>query len=262
MSGERVTTDRSNGVLVVRLARPENRNALDHEQAWALRDALEDTDGVGAVALLAVGENFCVGGDVRAMAAATDPRAFVRSLADEFHRSIRAIGNGPPVVVGVRGWAAGAGLSLVLAADVVVAGQSAIFRPAYPGIGVTPDGGLTWSLPRAVGDRKARGMLLQNETMTVSEAQNFGLVDQVVPDGDVESVVVGLARKLAVGPRDALRRTKQLVTRGATHTLDEQLEAESATIADCAVSPDGQEGLAAFVERRTPHFGRERAERR
>lgn len=251
-----VEVDVRDGVAVVRLTNGARRNPIDLPMATALGDAVESLpEQIGAVALLADGDHFCVGGDVRAMHAAADPGAAVRELADEFHRTIRRLPDTPPVVVGVRGWAAGAGMSLVLACDVVVAGAGASFRPAYPGIGATPDGGMSWTLPRIVGERRARSLLVRNAAISATEALAFGMVDEVVADAEVDDRALELARAIAAGPRDALRRGKRLMQESASRSLADHLDYEAESISECVAAPDGREGVAAFVERRTPSFG-------
>ena len=157
-----------------------------------------------------------------------------------------------PVVAAVRGWAAGAGMSLALAADVAVAGVSTRLRPAYPAIGLSPDGGLTWTLPRAVGAARARHILLTDRVVDAEEALALGLVAVVVADDDVVTEAEALARRLADGPVRALGRTKGLVR--ADRTLSEQLDAEATAIAE-SVADEGREGIAAFRERRPAKFG-------
>jgi 2-(1,2-epoxy-1,2-dihydrophenyl)acetyl-CoA isomerase len=251
-----ITAHESDGAAVLRIGRPEARNALNLELAAELADAVDRaaSSAVGAIALLADGDHFCVGGDVRAMASADDVGRFVRELADQFHRAVRAITAGVPVVTGVRGWAAGAGFSLALATDIVIAGESASFQPAYPGIGATPDGGLTWTLPRAVGERRARSILLRNAVIPAPEALTLGIVDRVVADADVDSAVLEVAAGLARGPRAALAATKRLVAAGASASLPPHLDAEAASIGERIASPEGREGVAAFLERRSPVF--------
>ncbi len=253
--GEPVAVSIEDGVVALRLSRPQRRNVLDMELTVALAEALESAADAGAVVVLAEGDHFCVGGDVRAFGAADDPRAFVGGLAHAFHRVVRAVRVAPPVVVGVRGWAAGAGMSLVVASDVVVAGESASLQPGYPGIGVTPDGGLSWTLTQAVGDRRARTILLQNEALPAARAYELGLVDHLVADAAVDAEALAIARRLAQGPRAALAGIKTLVQAAAHDTLDEHLDAEAESIATHAASVDGQEGIRAFLERRKPHFG-------
>ncbi|MGN6609035.1 MAG: enoyl-CoA hydratase/isomerase family protein [Jatrophihabitans sp.] len=251
-----VHTRQDGGVLAVRLHRPEARNALSleltHELAAAIEGASPDT---GAIALLADGDHFCVGGDVRAMAAADDPAAMVRELADGLHRVTRAIAAAAPVVCGAQGWAAGAGFSLALSTDVVLAADDASFQPAYPGIGATPDGGLTWTLPRAIGERRARSLLLRNAVVPAVEACVLGIVDRLVPAAELEAAVLEQAAALAGAARQALRGTKRLLTASASATLTDQLDAEAASIAERIASAEGQEGVAAFIGRRRPDFG-------
>ena len=190
-----------------------------------------------------------------AFAAAEDTAEFVGRLAASFHELVRAMRAAPaPVIAGVRGWAAGAGMSLVLAADVVVAGQSVKLRPAYTGIGVTPDGGMTWTLPRIVGQRLARSILFGNQVLTAQTALEIGIVDDVVADDVVDRQAIAFARRLTDGPTDALKGIKRLLLDGAQRSFDEQLDAEAATIAACAGGPEGREGVTAFAERRPPDF--------
>jgi 2-(1,2-epoxy-1,2-dihydrophenyl)acetyl-CoA isomerase len=215
---------------------------------------------VGAVLLAGEGPHFCVGADVAALAGtgagAADPRAAVQALAGELHDLVRALAEVPvPVVAAVRGWAAGAGMSLALAADVAVAGVSTRLRPAYPAIGLSPDGGLTWTLPRAVGPARARHILLTDRVISADEALALGLVAVVVADDDVAAEAQALAQRLADGPVRALGRTKQLLRAGGDRDLGEQLDAEAHAIAESVADAEGQEGVAAFRERRPPTFG-------
>jgi 2-(1,2-epoxy-1,2-dihydrophenyl)acetyl-CoA isomerase len=147
-------------------------------------------------------------------------------------------------------------MSIALAADVLVAGTSTRLRPAYPGIGLTPDGGLTWTLPRAVGAARARHILLSDRVLYADEAEALGLVAVLVADEAVATEAQALAVRLADGPTRALGRTKRLLQEGALRDLSAQLDAEAAAIAESAAGDEGQEGVAAFRERRPPRFGR------
>ena len=232
--------------------------SLDFDAVCAVTAALRTLEpGVGAVLLAGEGPHFCTGADVGALAAtgaAEDPRSAVRELAEELHELVRALVEVPvPVVAAVRGWAAGAGMSLVLAADIAVAGVSTRLRPAYPAIGLTPDGGLSWTLPRAVGAARARHILLTDRVLDADEALALGLVATVVPDDEVVSEADGLAQRLADGPTRALGRTKRLVR--ADGDLDAHLDAEADAIAESVTDAEGREGVAAFRERRAPRFG-------
>lgn len=254
--------------------------AVVREITAALREIGPD---VGAVLLVGEGPNFCTGGDVKAFAAAAkgegasqrapaseeriepgsrpsdtagdDVEATVRTLAGELHDLVRAITEAPvPVVAAVHGWAAGAGMSLVLAADLAVAGGSTRLRPAYPAIGLSPDGGMTWLLPRTVGAARARHILLTDRVLYADEALALGLVAVVVDDDAVAAEATALAQRLAAGPVGALGRAKRLLRESDGRDLPAQLDAEAAAIAESAAGAEGREGVAAFVARRTPRF--------
>jgi 2-(1,2-epoxy-1,2-dihydrophenyl)acetyl-CoA isomerase len=210
---------------------------------------------IGAVLLAGEGPNFCTGGDVGAFAAAADPGALVRAMAAEFHAFQRAIaGAGVPVIAAVQGWAAGAGMSIVCLADIAVAGPSTRLRPAYPGIGFSPDGGMSWTLPRSVGAARARYILLTNQVLDADQALALGLVSTVVPDDQVMAEAGRLAAQLADGPTAALGRIKRLVRDGASADFGAHLDAEAEQIAASAAGDEGREGVRAFVERRPPRF--------
>jgi 2-(1,2-epoxy-1,2-dihydrophenyl)acetyl-CoA isomerase len=246
--------------------------SLDFAAVRETTAALRALDpAVGAVLLVGEGPNFCTGGDVKAFAAAAgrpsgaaagrpsdaadDVGATVRSLAGVLHDLVRALAEAPvPVVAAVHGWAAGAGMSVVLAADVAVAGTSTRLRPAYPAIGLTPDGGMTWTLPRAVGAARARHILLTDRVLSADEALDLGLVAVVVPDDAVAAEAHRLAERLADGPVGALGLVKRLLLESPDRDLGTQLDAEAAAIARSAAGAEGREGVAAFVERRAPRF--------
>ena len=252
---ELVTVERDDDVVVVYLADGARHNLLSAEMTRELADTFEELGDAGAVALLAEGEHFSLGGDVRSFGSTDDPQRHVGALAEDLHRAVLAIRQlDAPVVVGLRGWAAGAGMSLVLASDIVIAGESAMMRPAYPGIGLTPDGGMTWLLPRIVGARRASSILLGNQVLTAGQAQELGIVDDVVPDNAVDSQTIAFARRLIDGPVAALAGIKRLIRDSSERSLAEHLGAEAASIAAHAASPEGREGVRAFVERRKPDF--------
>lgn len=249
---------RTGRVLRCAVSDAARHGSLDFDAVCAVTAALRTLEpGVGAVLLAGEGPHFCTGADVGALAATgagEDPRSAVRELAEELHELVRALVEVPvPVVAAVRGWAAGAGMSLVLAADIAVAGVSTRLRPAYPAIGLTPDGGLSWTLPRAVGAARARHILLTDRVLDAAEALALGLVATVVPDDEVAAEADGLAQRLADGPTRALGRTKRLVR--AEGDLDAHLDAEADAIAESVVDAEGREGVAAFRERRAPRFG-------
>ena len=226
--------------------------ALAAELAAALTARPEETR---AVLLLANGPRFCVGGDVRSFAGAADPGAFVGQLAHDWHAVIRALLHCPvPVVAGVHGAVAGAGIGLIGACDVVVCARTTKLRPGYGGLGFSPDGGTSWALARALGTSRALDLMLTNGVLTAVEAHLTGLVARLVEDEDLHATAVSLAREIAAGPILAMARTRALVRRAANRTLDEQLDDEAQLIADSAADPEGVEGVRAFVEKRAPDF--------
>lgn len=251
-----VAVQEHDAVLTVTLNRAAKLNAVDPAMAHDLADALDRIDeSVGALLILADGENFCGGGDVGAFAAAECPDEFVGGLADAFHAVIRRLAACEvPVVIGVRGWAAGAGLSLAACGDLVVCGPSTRFRSAYTSLGLTPDGGMSWILPRVLGPARAMDVLLADRLLTAEEALAAGLVSRVVADEQVDTEAAELARRLAHGPRQALAATRHLVRQGLTRDLDRQLDAEAAQIALAAGRAEGREGVQAYVQRRAPNF--------
>ncbi len=250
---------RTGRVLRCTVSSAARHGTLDFDHLRAVNAALRALEpDVGAVLLTGEGPHFCVGADIGALAAAgsetADAGPAVRALAGELHEFVRALVEVPvPVVAAVRGWAAGAGMSLVVAADIAVAGVSTRLRPAYPAIGLTPDGGLTWTLPRAVGAARARHILLTDRMLDAAEALAWGLVATVVPDDEVSAQALELAQRLADGPTGALGRTKRLL-RAEDRGLAAQLDAEADAIAESAAGAEGREGMAAFRERRPPRF--------
>jgi enoyl-CoA hydratase/carnithine racemase len=251
-----VLTEADGDVWRITLDRPETGNALTPGLAAGLAAALaarpEDTR---AVLLLGNGPRFCVGGDVGSFAGAQDPGAFVGQLAHDWHEVIRTLLHTPvPVVAGVQGAVAGAGVGLIGACDLVVCARTTKIRPAYGAIGLSPDGGTSWALTRALGAPRALDLMLTNGALSAAEAHLNGLVARLVEDDDLRATAVALAHEIAAGPVRAMVRTRALVRRAATRTLDEQLDDEARLITESAADPEGREGVRAFVERRPPDF--------
>jgi 2-(1,2-epoxy-1,2-dihydrophenyl)acetyl-CoA isomerase len=246
--------ERRGPVLRCVLATAAAGNTLDDDAVRQSTAALRDlSPDIGSVLLASEGPSFCTGGNVRGFAAAEDRHAFVSAAARELHDLVRALVEAPvPVVVGVHGWAAGAGMSLACAADVVIGGPGTRFRPAYPSIGFSPDGGMSWTLPRAIGAARARDLILTDRVLTGEEAYRAGLLSRLVPDEEVQAEAERVAAALAAGPRTSLARTKQLLWSAYDRGLPEHLDAEAEAIAACADSPAGREGVDAFTQRREP----------
>jgi 2-(1,2-epoxy-1,2-dihydrophenyl)acetyl-CoA isomerase len=251
-----VRAERDGRLLTIILDRPGQANALDMTTAVQLRDAVRlIDDSVGCVLLRAEGANFCVGGDVRAFAAAPEPGAFLGKLASVVHGAVLGLARGPaPVVAAVNGWAAGAGMSLAACADITLAAESARFRSAYSAIGLSPDCGLTWTLPRLVGRARAADLMLTNRPVGTAEAAAIGLAARVVADDMLLAEARALATELASGPTAAFGRIKKLLDASGLSALADQLDAEAASIAECADHPEGRAGVTAFTAGRKPVF--------
>jgi 2-(1,2-epoxy-1,2-dihydrophenyl)acetyl-CoA isomerase len=254
-----IELDVRDGVAVLALNRPDAGNGINLELGRDLRDAttkIAADASVRAVLFRGNGKNFCVGGDLKHFASlGNDITPALRELADLLHESVLNIhGLTVPVVTAVQGNAAGAGFSLSLLGDVSVAGRSTRFRMAYTAIGFTPDGGSSWMLPRLVGSRVAADLSLTNRSLDAEEAQRLGLVSRIVDDDALLSESEALAQQLADGPRSAFGHTKRLLAASPTATFEDQLDAESISISTRAGETEGQEGLAAFLEKRPPKF--------
>ena len=256
MFENRVRAEADGDVWRITLARPEAGNALDPEMAEQLRAALTGRPPqTRAVLLLGDGPRFCVGGDVRAFAGAEDPGGFVGQLAADWHTVVRLLLDSPvPVVAGVHGAVAGAGVGLLGACDLVVCARSTRISPAYVSIGFSPDGGSSWNLARALGAPRALDLMLTGGSLTAEEAHRLGLVGRLAEDDELTGAATALAHQVAAGPVRAMVRTRALVRAAAARTFDDHLDDEAQRIAESAADPEGREGVRAFVEKRAPDF--------
>jgi 2-(1,2-epoxy-1,2-dihydrophenyl)acetyl-CoA isomerase len=252
----RVRTEIDGDVWRITLDRPDAGNALDPVLADQLAHALRARPREArTVLLLATGTRFSVGGDISYFAGAEDPGTAVGQLAHDWHEVIRLLVNCPvPVVAGVQGAVAGAAVGLIGACDIVVCGRSTKIRPAYAGIGFSPDGGSSWALTRALGAPRALDIMLTDGSLNAADAHTFGLVSRLVEDDELQAEAIALAHQVAAGPVRAMVRTRSLVRRAAVRTLDQQLDDEARLIAESAADPEGREGVRAFLEKRTPDF--------
>ncbi|MDW4904205.1 enoyl-CoA hydratase/isomerase family protein [Streptomyces sp. ADMS] len=242
------------GVVELRLDDPERKNALDLRTAEALRDtALEvAADPGGAVLLRSTGTGFCVGGDLRAFAGrGTETGAYVYAVASAAHTAVQALHDLPvPLVTAVRGAVAGGGIGLALAGDIALAARSARFRLAYTAIGLTPDCGASWFLPRLVGPRRAADLILTNRVLTGDDAERWGLVSRSVDDAELDDVAHRTAADLAAGATGALRAAKGLLRVGDGDELRRHLAEEAESIAALAGGREAQDRMAAFLTAR------------
>ncbi|MFJ4081643.1 enoyl-CoA hydratase/isomerase family protein [Streptomyces iakyrus] len=239
-------------VVELRLEDPGRGNALDLRTAEALRDsALEVAADPGrAVLLRAAGGSFCVGGDLRAFAGrGAETSTYVHAVASAAHAAIQALHDLPvPLVTAVRGAAAGGGIGLALVGDIVLASRSARFRLAYTAIGLTPDCGASWFLPRLVGSRRAADLILTNRVLTGDDAERWGLVSRSVDDGELDGAAHRAAADLAAGAGAALRAAKGLLRgTGAGEELRRHLAEEARLIAALADGREAQDLMASFL---------------
>ena len=251
----RVTTALDGDVWRLVLDAGDTANPADRELAEQLAAAVDARpEQARAVLLLSTGRDFCVGVDPAALAAADDLTGYVRELSAAWHRVVQALLHCPvPVVAGVHGSVAGAGIGLLGACDLVLCGRSTRLHPAYGSLGLSPDGGTSWALTRALGAPRALELLLTDGSLTAADAHSSGLVARLVDDEELTEVTTALAHAVAAGPVRAMVRTRGLVRRAAVRTL-EQLDDEARLIAESAADPESREGIAAALAGRTPDF--------
>lgn len=255
---ETLTFTQSGPVTSIVLNRPEAANGMNDvlTRELAAAAALCDTASTKVVTITGAGRFFCAGGDLKAMAAAPDAGAFVKGIADDLHRAMSTLARIDAVVItAVNGTAAGAGFSLAVAGDLVLSAESAKYTMAYTKAGLSPDGSASYQLPRLIGIRRTQELMLTNRTLTAAEALDWGLLTEVVPDGDLAARTQALADEMAATSRTSNGSVKRLLLGTYRTGLEEQLELEARNIADCARSADGQEGIAAFLGKRAPEFG-------
>ncbi len=250
------------GALTLRLNRPDKRNAIDDETMLELIAAIEGAgtdESVRVVVLEGVGEDFCAGADIVARNERADrkPRAgsIQRRLPTQAHRLIPLLCTVQvPVVCKVRGWAAGIGFQIALAADVTIAADDARFWEPFGARGFTPDSGATWLLPRRVGEVRARELLLLGRMLSGAEAAEWGAIHRAVPGAELDAAVGEVVDQLASGPTVALGLTKWLLNAGASAELQAQLANEAFALELSSRTDDFREGMAAFREKRAPRF--------
>jgi 2-(1,2-epoxy-1,2-dihydrophenyl)acetyl-CoA isomerase len=259
MSASTVTVDRKGSVCIITMCRPETFNTLSLELAMDLLAAAltcARDPHTRAVVLTGMGKSFCFGGDLKAMSSKGGENvgplmrevvSYMNSAISQFMRM------DAPVIAAVNGTAAGAGVGFAMMADLIVAGESTKFNLAYTGVGLTPDAGVTYLLPRTIGMKRTMEMLLLNPSLSAQQALEWGLVNRVVPDEDLLSEALKIAERLASGPLHAFGKSKRLVAQ-AMGALETQLAVEGETIALQAGTSEAQEGIAAFLGKRKPNY--------
>ena len=260
MSGNTVLIERSGGVMQVTLNRPDKLNAFTHEMHTELRAGLEAASAdpqCRVVVLTGAGRAFSAGQDLAEIGTGGDasrPDAGSR-LEQAYNPLIKLIASlEKPVVCSVNGIAAGAAANIALACDLVYAARSASFLQAFARIGLIPDAGGTWVLPRLVGAARARGLAMLAEPLTAEKAEAWGLIWKVVDDDKLQGEVAAVATRLASAPTYALALAKRALAAAATNTLAQQLDLERDLQRLAGASPDAKEGVAAFLEKRPPKY--------
>ena len=251
--------DIRDNVAYITLNRPEAANSINHEMATDLMCAAihcSEDPAIRAVVITGTGSMYCSGGDLKEFAAQGEHLPYhLKEQTTYLHAAIsRLTRMVPPVVAAVNGTAAGAGMSLACACDIVVAAESARFTMAYTRVGLPPDGSSTCFLPRIVGLKRALELTLTNRVLSAQEALEWGIVTRVVPDAELLAQAQAIAVQLATGPTKALGASKRLLHSGFSETLETQMEHESQTIASIAHTADTSEGIAAFLEKRAAKF--------
>jgi 2-(1,2-epoxy-1,2-dihydrophenyl)acetyl-CoA isomerase len=256
-----IKVELTKGIVAITLNRPEALNAFDFLMGEELLDALMacgKDDGVRVVILSGEGRAFSAGGDVKLMARFLEegmPVRFFQRLIPLLHPILVEMTRMPKPIIGrVHGFASGYGMSLVMGCDLVVAAESTRFNMAYVLVGLAPDGGSTFFLPRLVGPKRALDIFFTGDAIDAREAQRLGIVNRVVPDTELEQATQDLAQKLAQGAPLAMAEAKRLVYRGMGETLERQLEDEREAIQRSAATQDFSEGVSAFVEKRRSTF--------
>jgi len=248
------------GVALLVMNRPDKLNALNNELATALNQAFERTgkdDSVRVVVLTGAGRAFCAGGDLGMIGKgreARDPKQLEPILRAGMDAVLRMRTIGQPVIAAVNGAAAGAGMNIALAADIRISAEEAMFGQNFAKVGLFPDYGGTFFLPRLVGPAKAAELFYTGDMIDAREAFRLGLVNRVVPAAQLESEVKAYAAKLAAGPPLAMRAVKQALFGADQEALKNALEAEVVQQMRCFASEDSLEGIHAFFEKRAPNF--------
>ncbi|MGH7393326.1 MAG: enoyl-CoA hydratase/isomerase family protein [Candidatus Rokuibacteriota bacterium] len=253
-----LTLDREGPIATITLNRPGARNALDMAMRRELLAALDDVEAdaeARVVVLTGAGEHFCAGGDVKLMREHRHTAAEGRARVEALNRMVLRLVDFPrPTIAMVDGYAVGAGCNLALCCDLVVASDRAKFGEVFGKIGLAPDGGGTWLLPRTVGLARAKELIFTADIIGAAEAASIGLVNHVVPHAELRAATRALAARIAAGPPAVVRMAKHMLNRGAASDLRAALDLEAFSQGVAITGEDHQEGLRAFFDKRPPRF--------
>ncbi len=252
-STELVRLEISDDIAHITLNRPGSLNAINLQMALdfgLIVDSLADRDDVRVIVIAGEGPHFCAGGDVIEMVAAADRGAMIGELAQAIHRGLIALAALPIVVItAVRGSVRGAGVGLSLAGDIIIAGTSTTFRPAYSGVGLSPDCGLTVLLPHAIGLQRALRVTVLDEVIPAEEALSLGMIAEIVEDDEVSARAIELALTIARGPARALGESRRLMRASLGNTYAEGVTAEGLAITARGASDESRERVERFAAR-------------
>jgi 2-(1,2-epoxy-1,2-dihydrophenyl)acetyl-CoA isomerase len=261
MKLETALYEKDGDVALIRLNRPEALNALSLQLTRDLDAAIRQAEGEGARSIVITGSGraFCSGGDIREMRSMweTEGRieAFLEEPLEALHGVIRRIRETPiPFIAAVNGICAGAGTNVALACDLIVASETAGFNEAFVKIGLTPDCGGSFFLPRAVGEKLAAELFMTGESVSAERAAQFGMINRVVPADDLMVDALLLAKKLAQAPTAAIGRIKRMLNASYSNSLQQQLALEHELQLESGRADDFREGVTAFFEKRQPSF--------
>jgi 2-(1,2-epoxy-1,2-dihydrophenyl)acetyl-CoA isomerase len=261
MSYETIQLEMHGDVAVITLNRPESLNALTSEVGQEFQSAVRELRerGARAVILTGAGRAFCAGGDLREMRKIAERDGRADAFFDEplrlLNECILLIRQTPlPFIAAVNGAASGGGCNFALACDLVIAGESARFNQAFIKIGLSPDCGGTFILPRLVGWKRAAQLMMTGEVTSAADALSIGMINSVVADDQLMPQAMAMAEKLAAAPTAAIGRVKELLEASATNDYGEQLELEGKAQLQSGQTKDFREGVAAFIEKRPPKF--------
>ena len=259
MKFEALTFRQEGTVAIITLNRPKAANGLNAQMGLELRRAAktcDSSDDIRAVIITGSGRFFCAGGDVKEMFDQGDAvGSAIKELADDLHIAISTFSRmKKPIIIAVNGIAAGAGFSLAISGDIVIAADTASFTMAYTKAGLSPDGSSSYFLPRLIGLRRAQELMFTNRTLSSQEALDWGMVTRLTPADDLMSSALEIAQTLAAGAAGSNAAVKSLLLSSFNNSLETQMEIEGRMIAANAASSDGREGITAFVEKRSPKF--------
>lgn len=252
MTAQPVRVTRAEGVTHIELHRPHVGNALDAELMNALIDAIAHatSDDGTAIAVTGAGARFCVGGDLAYFANTADPAAYLADGARKLGDALTMLSeSGKPVIVGVHGAVAGAGLALMLSGDVIIAGAGTTFTTGYVKVGLTPDCGVSWLLRQSVGPHRAADLLITSRIIDAETAERWGLVTRVADDADVHDATLAVARKTAGGISFAVNNARRLVHASADSSRGAIVADEAQTIAAAIGRDEATTAIASFLSR-------------